>query len=130
MGTLLELALAADRSYMLDDPDRAGRGRHVTSMNGGAYPMSHGPSATRAVRFLGDPGRAEAHPARNPGATNPARLDEAGLVTVVADDIDYEDEVRMAIEERCSLSPDALTGWRPVCASPVRRTATARSSAG
>jgi len=106
-GTLLEVALAADRSYMLDDPDREVQ-MAVTALNGGAYPMSHGLSRL-AARFLGDPGRAERIVAE-PRRYDPGQALEAGLVTVVADDIDYEDEVRVAVEERGSLSPDALTG--------------------
>jgi len=106
-GTLFELALAADRSYALDDPERP-TSIAITAQNGGAYPMSHGPTRLEA-RFIGEPGRA-AEVAATPRAYAPAEALEAGLVTVVADDIDYEDEVRVAVEERCSLSPDALTG--------------------
>jgi benzoyl-CoA-dihydrodiol lyase len=106
-GTLLELALAADRSYMLDDPDRP-VAVAVTPMNGGAYPMSHGQNRL-AVRFIGEEGRAE-ELLEEARSYSPEEADESGLVTVVADDIDYEDEVRLAIEERASLSPDALTG--------------------
>ncbi len=105
-GTLLEVALAADRSYMLDDPDRP-VAIAVTAMNGGAYPMSHGVSRLE-TRFLGDPDR-PGQLLGDPRSYEPEEAFEAGLVTVVADDIDYEDEVRIAIEERCSLSPDALT---------------------
>jgi benzoyl-CoA-dihydrodiol lyase len=107
VGTLFELALAADRSYVHDDPDRpvvVG----VSPTNAGAYPMSHGLSRLEA-RFLGDPDRAE-EILHEPRTYEPAEAMEAGLVTVVADDIDYEEEVRIAIEERSSLSPDALTG--------------------
>ena len=106
-GTLFELALAADRSYMLDDPDNPVE-IAVTPLNGGAYPMSHGPSRMQ-VRFYAKPDTAGEILA---GAQryDPADAEDAGLVTVVADDIDYEDEVRLAIEERASISPDALTG--------------------
>jgi benzoyl-CoA-dihydrodiol lyase len=106
-GTLFELALAADRSYMLDDPDQP-VSIAVSVLNGGAHPMSHGPSRI-ATRFLGNPEQA-ARILAQPRSYDPAEAAEAGLVTVVADDIDYEDEVRLAIEERGSLSPDALTG--------------------
>ena len=106
-GTLFELALAADRSYLLDDPDRP-VSVALSTQNGGAYPMSHGPSRL-AVRFLGAPGHAEAL-LGEPRAFDPGEAQENGLVTVVADYIDYEDEVRLAVEERASLSPDALTG--------------------
>ena len=106
-GTLLEIALAADRSYMLDDPDQP-TAVAVTSMNGGAYPMTHGVSRFEA-RFLGQPERIP-ELLGEPRSYDPEQAAEAGLVTVVADDIDYEDEVRIAVEERASLSPDALTG--------------------
>ena len=106
-GTLFELALSADRSYMLDDPDQPVE-IAVSGMNGGAYLMSHGLSRLD-VRFLGEPGKAN-ELLQNPAAYDPQEAEEAGLVTVVADDIDYEDEVRVAIEERASLSPDSLTG--------------------
>jgi len=106
-GTLLELALAADRSYMLDDPEQ-GVFLAVSPLNNGAYPMVHGPSRMKA-RFQGDPENGE-RIVSEPHRYTPGEALEAGLVTVVADDIDYEDEVRVAIEERVSLSPDALTG--------------------
>ncbi len=106
-GTLFELALAADRSYMLDDPDRPVE-IAVSPLNGGAYPMSHGPSRLE-VRFYAEPARAGEILAGQQ-RYDPADAEDAGLMTVVADDIDYEDEVRLAIEERASISPDALTG--------------------
>ena len=106
-GTLLELALASDRSYMLDDPDNPVQ-IAVGALNADAYPMTH--RLTRlAVRYLGDPDQLVAI-LEQPKTYDAAGADEAGLVTVVADDIDYEDEVRLAVEERASLSPDALTG--------------------
>ena len=106
-GTLFELTLAADRSYMLDDPDNPVEVA-VSAMNAGAYPMSHGPSRME-VRFYAEPDKARAMlDARE--RYDPADAEDAGLITVVADDIDYEDEVRLAIEERASISPDALTG--------------------
>jgi benzoyl-CoA-dihydrodiol lyase len=77
-------------------------------MNGGAYAMSHGMSRMQ-VRYLAEPGRA-GEILSEPRSYDPEEADEAGLVTVVADDIDYEDEVRVAVEERVSMSPDALTG--------------------
>ena len=92
---------------MLDDPDQP-VSLALTSMNGGAYPMTHGLTRLNA-RFLAEPERA-AELVAGPGRYEPEEAEEAGLVTVVADDIDYEDEVRLAVEERASLSPDALTG--------------------
>jgi len=106
-GTLFEIALAADRSYMLDDPDRP-NAIALGSVNRNAYPMTHG-VARMDVRFLGEPGRT-AELLEQPGRFDPEQAMEAGLVTVTADDIDYDDEVRLAVEERVSLSPDALTG--------------------
>jgi benzoyl-CoA-dihydrodiol lyase len=106
-GTLFEIALAADRSYMLYDKDRPSA-IAISSANGGAYPMTHGMTRL-AVRFHGDPDKAK-QIAGAPRIYDPTDAEEAGLVTVVADEIDYDDEVRVAIEERVSLSPDALTG--------------------
>ncbi len=106
-GTLYEIVLAADRSYMFYDPDRP-TAVAITRANAGNYPMSHGFSRL-AVRFLGEPGKAKAL-TDSPRVYDATDAEEAGLVTVVADEIDYEDELRVAIEERASLSPDALTG--------------------
>ena len=110
-GTLLELALAADRTYMLrlpDDPDAAPR-IAVSALNFGAYPMVNGQSRL-ARRFCGDAGEIEAV-GRTIGTLLPA-TDAAtlGLVTSAPDDLDWDDEVRIALEERASMSPDALTG--------------------
>ena len=106
-GSLYELALAADRSYMLDDPQRP-TALALTSANGGAFPMSHA-STRLQTRFLGEPEKA-ARLLSDLRTYDAAAAMDQGLVTVVADDIDYEDEVRVACEERLSLSPDALTG--------------------
>jgi benzoyl-CoA-dihydrodiol lyase len=106
-GSLLELALAADRSYMLDDPDRP-TAIQVSAMNGGALPMSNGLSRL-ASRFYGEPQKvAEVLAAEGPW--DPAAALEAGLVTFAPDEIDWDDEVRLAVESRAALSPDALTG--------------------
>jgi benzoyl-CoA-dihydrodiol lyase len=103
-GCLAELALAADRSYMLDVED--GPRIAFSELNRGPLPMSNG--LTRlATRFLGEPEAADVEVGAPVDAA--AALD-AGLVTFAPDDIDWEDEVRIAIEERASLSPDALTG--------------------
>jgi benzoyl-CoA-dihydrodiol lyase len=107
VGTLLELALASDRSYMLDDPDRPNVVQ-LSEMNGGAYPMSNG--LTRlATHLIGEPRRLE-RALSHDGAFDAAEALDFGLVTFAPDDIDWEDEVRLAVEERSSLSPDALTG--------------------
>jgi benzoyl-CoA-dihydrodiol lyase len=112
-GTLLELALAADRSYMLDGT-REGDARppatiRLTELSFGAYPMPHGLTRLQA-RFLGQPERVEELRARVGKDLDAAAADEAGLVTFTPDDIDWDDEVRIALEERAALSPDALTG--------------------
>jgi benzoyl-CoA-dihydrodiol lyase len=98
----MELALAADRSYMLDaagGPEIA-----LSALNFGSYPMANGLSRLQ-TRFAGETPKLE----RN-AALNAERAVELGLVTAAPDDIDWEDEVRLAVEERASLSPDALTG--------------------
>ena len=106
-GTLFELALAADRSYMLDDPERP-TAIQLSAMNGGVLPMSNGLSRL-AVRFYGTPDRAPQLLARATPFDAPEAL-EAGLVTFAPDEIDWNDEVRQALEGRAALSPDALTG--------------------
>jgi benzoyl-CoA-dihydrodiol lyase len=106
-GTLSELALAADRSYMLDHPDEANT-IQLSVMNAGSYPMSSGLSRLE-VRFLGQPAHVR-EVLDHDGAFDAASALEAGLVSFAPDDIDWEDEVRMAIEERTAFSPDALTG--------------------
>jgi benzoyl-CoA-dihydrodiol lyase len=101
-GTLMELALAADRSFMLDAEN--GATLALSAHNFGTYPMVSGDSRLSA-RYCGEvPGleRGKAYDAKAAG--------KLGLVTATPDDIDWEDEVRIAIEERASLSPDALTG--------------------
>ena len=106
-GTLCELALAADRSYMLNDPERP-NAIHLSPMNAGAYPMSNG--LTRlAARFYGTPDRV-AEVLAHAGPFDAAEAAEAGLVTFAPDEIDWDDEVRLAVESRAALSPDALTG--------------------
>jgi len=108
-GTLLELALAADRAYMLALPGEDGAPSISTgAVNDGLYPTVNGRSRL-ATRFDGDPAalgrlRGELGRAYDAGAA----LD-AGLVTVAPDELDWDDEIRVAIEERASLSPDALT---------------------
>jgi benzoyl-CoA-dihydrodiol lyase len=106
-GTLFELALACDRSYMLDDPERP-NSIALSAMNRGAYPMSNGLSRLTA-RFLGEPNRVEEAFAHEGRFDARGALD-AGLVSFAPDDLDWDDEVRLAIEERAALSPDALTG--------------------
>ena len=119
-GSLFELALASDRSYVLDVPPiRMALG----PLNAQDYPMSHGLSRLLA-HFSGDASRVEA--ALYQGAFTPEEADAAGLVTARLDEIDYEDEVRVAIEERASLSPDALTGMEASLRFPGLETAEAK----
>jgi benzoyl-CoA-dihydrodiol lyase len=106
-GSLFELALAADRSYMLDDPDRDNF-VWLTAMNGGLLPMSNGLSRLQ-TRFLGDQGKiADLLKRAEPYSASDAL--DAGLVTFAPDEIDWDDEVRLAVEARAAFSPDALTG--------------------
>lgn len=106
-GSLFELALAADRSYMLDDPDQPNT-IALSAMNGGPLPMSNGLTRLQ-TRFLGTPGRVD----EVLGETEPfdaqAAMD-AGLVSFAPDELDWDDEVRLAVEGRAAFSPDALTG--------------------
>lgn len=110
-GTLLELALAADRSYMLalpDEPDAAPK-LAVSALNFGTYPMvSHETRLQR--RFYGNAGEIDAVRATGGKALDADEALALGLVTAAPDDIDWADEIRIALEERASLSPDALTG--------------------
>ena len=108
-GTLFELALAADRSYMLDDPDED-TAIALSPMNAGPLPMSNGLTRLQ-TRFLARPQTvAELLPAGAPSRTfGPEEALEAGLVSFTPDELDWEDEVRLAIEGRAALSPDALT---------------------
>jgi benzoyl-CoA-dihydrodiol lyase len=106
-GNLAELALASDRFYLLDtseSPVQVGLG----PLNWGPLSMSHGQHRLE-VRFYGEPNLLEALRG-NSSPLSAEDADEAGLVTVRLDDIDWDDDTRVAIEERASLSPDALTG--------------------
>jgi benzoyl-CoA-dihydrodiol lyase len=110
-GTLFELALAADRSYMLDLPDDEAGAPTValSQMNFGTYPMVNRESRI-ATHYCGDAQPVEAARSRIGEKLNARAASELGLVTFTPDDLDWDDEVRIAIEERASLSPDALTG--------------------
>jgi benzoyl-CoA-dihydrodiol lyase len=114
-GSLLELALAADRSYMLFglledvDPDAAPAAITVGPMNLGPLPM--GNRLTRLeTRFYGDDAGLAAIEKRVGRALLAQAAEELGLVTFAPDDIDWDEEVRIAVEERAAFSPDALTG--------------------
>ncbi|HEX6684866.1 MAG TPA: 2,3-epoxybenzoyl-CoA dihydrolase [Candidatus Limnocylindrales bacterium] len=105
-GVLLELALACDRQYMLDDPES---GILLTDGNFHGYPMGNGLTRLES-RFYGRPEQVDVlrgHRDRTLSATEALEL---GLVTEAPDDIDWEDEIRLALEQRAALSPDALTG--------------------
>jgi benzoyl-CoA-dihydrodiol lyase len=106
-GNLFELVLAADRSYMLSNPDEK---VEITlgELNPGAFPMSNGLTRLES-RFLAEPKKAYEAFARAERFDTEA-ADAAGLITFAPDDLDWDDEIRLAIEERTSLSPDALTG--------------------
>ncbi len=106
-GVLLELALAGDRIYALDDADHPVE-LAVGPLSAGTLPMSHGLTRLHS-RFLRTPAQADKLAKEMPRLDAAAANDE-GLVTVLADSIDWDDEVRLAIEERLSMSPDALTG--------------------
>jgi benzoyl-CoA-dihydrodiol lyase len=112
-GTLFELVAAADRSYMLDgqkDGDnRPPATLRLTGLNFGTYPMGNGLSRI-ASRNLDDLSRVDQIKKLIGRDLDAEAADEAGLVTFTPDDIDWDDEVRIAIEERAAFSPDALTG--------------------
>ncbi|MDR6889535.1 MULTISPECIES: 2,3-epoxybenzoyl-CoA dihydrolase [Variovorax] len=110
-GTLAELAFAADRTYMLALPDDAGRAPKLVlnEFNFGFYPMVNDQSRLER-RFYEEAAPLDAARA---AAGKPLDADEAlklGLVTAAPDDIDWDDEIRIAVEERAAMSPDALTG--------------------
>ena len=112
-GTLLEIALAADRSYMLDGQfegdDTPPATVQLTAMNLG--PLAQGNGMSRlATRFLNDPQALERAAAAVAEPLDAAAAESLGLVTFAPDDIDWEDEVRIAVEERASFSGDALSG--------------------
>ena len=106
-GTLFELALAADRSYLLDDDDQTNR-ISLSGMNAGLLPMSNGITRLQS-RFYGAPEKIDEALAHD-GPFDPTEALEHGLVTFAPDSIDWDDEVRLAVEGRAAMSPDALTG--------------------
>jgi benzoyl-CoA-dihydrodiol lyase len=112
-GTLFELVLAADRAYMLDGmvegSNLPAAALRLTDMNFGPYPMGNG--LTRlGTRFLSDPKHVDTLKEESGAAIDAKAADDRGLVTFTPDDIDWEDEVRLAVEERAGFSPDGLIG--------------------
>jgi benzoyl-CoA-dihydrodiol lyase len=105
-GTLLELALAADRVYMKDSEDEPAS-IATSPSNAGIFPMGNGLSRLQ-TRFLGAPERVGQ--ALELGTMDTQAALKAGIVTFAPDDIDWEDEIRIAFEERATMSPDAMTG--------------------
>jgi benzoyl-CoA-dihydrodiol lyase len=106
-GNLLELALSSDRTYMLNNPEQTIE-IATTELNAGALPMSNGLTRLQS-RFLAEPAKVDEVLAHKDRLDTEA-ADKVGLVTFAPDDLDWDDEIRVAIEERTSLSPDALTG--------------------
>jgi len=111
VGTLFELALAADRSYMLAAAENEETLPKIalSEMNFGSLPMANG-IGRLGTRFHGDAKKLDELKKRTGHQLGAQEAMDAGLVTVAPDDLDWEDEIRIAIEERASLSPDALTG--------------------
>jgi benzoyl-CoA-dihydrodiol lyase len=112
-GTLFELVLAADRSYMLDGAfdgsNLPAATIKLTGMNFGPYPMGNG--LTRlGTRFLSEPKHVDELKEEIGEAIDAEAADELGLITFTPDDIDWEDEVRLVLEERAGFSPDGLIG--------------------
>jgi benzoyl-CoA-dihydrodiol lyase len=112
-GTLAELAFAADRCVMLsgtrEGDNRPPAAITLSPLNFGAYPMGNGLTRLQA-RFYGEPEAVDRAKAATGEALDAERAEELGLVTFTYDEIDWDDEVRMMLEERASFSPDALTG--------------------
>ncbi len=114
-GFLAELALAGDRQYMLEgvyedvDPDADPAVIVLTRSNDGLFPMGNDLSRLES-RFWGHDDHLESARSRIGEQLDAAAAAEVGLVTMALDDIDFEEEIRIVLEERASLSPDALTG--------------------
>jgi benzoyl-CoA-dihydrodiol lyase len=105
-GSLFEVALACDRSFMLDERNNA---IALSALNAGPFPMAHGLSRLQN-RFYGSSESVANALARKGEILDASAAQELGLVTEAIDEIDWDDEIRLKIEERRSLSPDALTG--------------------
>ena len=105
-GSLLELAFAADRVYMLDDPHSS---LALSEMNFGGLEAANGLTRLDA-RFCGDRARVSELRRRIGDTLGPRQAAELGLITFTPDELDWDDEIRLAIESRLALSPDAMTG--------------------
>jgi benzoyl-CoA-dihydrodiol lyase len=112
-GTLAELVFAADRSVMLSGTvagdNRGPATLHLSALNFSAYPMGNGLSRL-ANRFYGEPDSVDTAAGLIGETLDAEAADEHGLITFAYDSIDWDDEVRLILEERASFSPDALTG--------------------
>ena len=112
-GTLGEIAFACDRSFMalgeFEEDPRPLASMTLSPANFGRHPMSNGLSRL-ATRFLGEPETLEAAESATGNPLDAAIAQEMGLVTASFDDIDWQDEIRIFLEERVSFSPDAMTG--------------------
>lgn len=113
VGVLAEILFSVDRSYMMEgefeDDDRTLATIQLTESNFGPYPMGNGLTRLQ-TRFLGEPDQVNAAQANIGEALDAQAADNMGLVTMILDDIDWEDEIRIFVEERASFSPDAMTG--------------------
>lgn len=107
-GSLFELALASDRIYMLNDPAQP-TAVALSPLNFGPFPMGNGLTRIE-TRFLGEPEHVSVLAERMGDFLDASTAESLGLITFAPDEIDWDDEVRIALEERASLSPDSLTG--------------------
>ena len=113
VGVLAEILFSVDRTYMMEDEfegdNRPMAAITLTEANFGPYPMGNGLTRLQ-TRFLGDPDHPAELEAHKGAAIEAEEADELGLVTMILDDIDWDDEIRIFMEERASFSPDAMTG--------------------
>ena len=125
-GTFYEMALACDRIYMLDLPDSpdAAPALQLTDANFGWFPAVNGLSRLQ-TRFYQDEATIDQLKGLAESGGSPLRADQAlalGLVTLSPDDIDWDDEIRIMLEERTSMSPDAMTGLEASLRFPGKET--------
>ncbi|MDH4134536.1 MAG: benzoyl-CoA-dihydrodiol lyase, partial [Gammaproteobacteria bacterium] len=122
-GSFYELALACDRSYMLDLPDAPAVAPTLglSAANFGCYPMVNGLTRLQ-TRFCEDSATIDSLQQLSGQALRADQSLELGLVTLTPDDIDWDDEIRLMLEERASLSPDAMTGLEASLRFPAKET--------